>query len=170
MNLELLGEDGGHGGAISSIQIDDLYSVSASVDSTVRVWNWRTEGVVVLRGHAGAVYCARFDANHKYVCSGGADSLAILWDLKSGQRLRTFCGHNHTIISLNFDHDKLVTGSVDKTLKVNLIKRQVWDLKSGHCLCSLNKHRDSVWNVSLTSTKILSASLDQTVLSWDFSS
>jgi WD40 repeat protein len=69
----------------------------------------------------------------------------ILWDIREGQRVRKFEGHEADVMSVDFSRDgtKLVTGSYDKTARV-------WDVESGSELKRLTAHDDWVFATVFT--------------------
>ena len=66
----------------------------------------------------GALQC--FDAA---LACGTADGMVRLWDLRSGQVHRSLVGHTGPISSLQFDDVHLVTGSLDRSIRVSLYSR-----------------------------------------------
>lgn len=60
-----------------------------------------------------------------------------IWDLETGDLRRSLTGHQQSVLCLQFDNDKIVTGSADKTIKV-------WDRSSGFCMYTLKAHNDMV--------------------------
>lgn len=63
----------------------------------------------------GALQC--FDAA---LACGTADGMVRLWDLRSGQVHRSLVGHTGPVTCLQFDDTHLVTGSVDRSIRVSL--------------------------------------------------
>lgn len=63
----------------------------------------------------GALQC--FDAA---LACGTADGLVRLWDLRSGQVHRSLVGHTGPVTALQFDDVHLVTGSLDRSIRVSL--------------------------------------------------
>lgn len=61
----------------------------------------------------GALQC--FDAA---LACGTADGLVRLWDLRSGQVHRSLVGHTGAVTCLQFDDVHLVTGSLDRSIRV----------------------------------------------------
>jgi mitochondrial division protein 1 len=62
----------------------------------------------------GALQC--FDAA---LACGTADGMVRLWDLRSGQVHRSLVGHTGPVTSLQFDDVHLVTGSLDRSIRVS---------------------------------------------------
>lgn len=76
----------------------------------------------------GAVQC--FDAA---LACGTADGIIRLWDLRSGQVHRSLVGHTGPITCLQFDDVHLVTGSLDRSIRVSFVQFQ--DTRTG-LICS----------------------------------
>jgi len=64
----------------------------------------------------GALQC--FDAA---LACGTADGMVRLWDLRSGQVSRSLVGHTGPVTCLQFDDAQLVTGSLDRSIRVSSI-------------------------------------------------
>lgn len=62
----------------------------------------------------GAVQC--FDAA---LACGTADGMVRLWDLRSGQVHRSLVGHTGPVTCLQFDDVHMVTGSLDRSIRVS---------------------------------------------------
>lgn len=95
------------------------------------------------------------------IMSSSLDNTIKIWDLNTGQCLRTLFGHVQGIWGLAFDKLRIVSGSHDKTLRV-------WDTESGKCLYALEGHNGPVTAVALSDTRIVSAADDGEVKIWDF--
>jgi division protein 1 len=50
---------------------------------------------------------------------GTADGMVRLWDLRSGQVHRSLVGHTGPVTCLQFDDVHLVTGSLDRSIRVS---------------------------------------------------
>ncbi|MFC1603658.1 protein kinase [Planctomycetota bacterium] len=89
-----------------------------------------------------------------------------LWDLTTGNCLRTLRDHkdNVTSVALSIDGRYALSGSKDKTMKM-------WDLTTGNCLRTLRDHKDNVTSVALSidDRYALSGSCDNTVKLWKMS-
>ena len=64
----------------------------------------------------GAVQC--FDAA---LACGTADGMVRLWDLRSGQVSRSLVGHTGPVTCLQFDDAHMVTGSLDRSIRVRAL-------------------------------------------------
>ena len=75
----------GHRGDINTIAYGrDGRIVTAGGDRTVRVWDPRTGGQIVLRGHVDEITTAIFTPDGRRVLSAGADGTLRLWDADRG--------------------------------------------------------------------------------------
>ena len=88
-----------------------------------------------------------------------------MFDLTSGQFLKTFEGHSRDIKSVKLlNETKIVTCSVDKSIKI-------WNLTTGQCEKTLKGHTKWVNEILILSDKrIASCSDDETVRIWKFRS
>lgn len=87
---------------------------SASIGSSDH--QWRSTGRIpdASADFVGALQC--FDAA---LACGTADGMVRLWDLRSGQVHRSLVGHTGPVTCLQFDDVHLVTGSLDRSIRVN---------------------------------------------------
>jgi mitochondrial division protein 1 len=78
--------------------------------------SWRTTSRLPDKAadFVGALQC--FDAA---LACGTADGLVRLWDLRTGQVSRSLVGHTGPVTCLQFDDVHLVTGSVDRSIRVS---------------------------------------------------
>jgi len=87
-----------------------------------------------------------------------------LWELTTGQCVRTFEGHTSLVhsVSISPDGRLAVSGSEDKTLRL-------WELATGWCLRTFKGHSDEVSSVifSPDGRWVLSGSDDETLRLWE---
>jgi len=91
----------------------------------------------------GALQC--FDAA---LACGTADGLVRLWDLRSGQVHRSLVGHTGPVTCLQFDDVHLVTGSLDRSIRVSGSAVLV----SVHCRPLSNTMSLRIWFASILTT------------------
>lgn len=87
---------------------------SASIGSSDHQWRATGRMPDASADFVGALQC--FDAA---LACGTADGMVRLWDLRSGQVHRSLVGHTGPITCLQFDDVHLVTGSLDRSIRVS---------------------------------------------------
>ena len=97
----------------------------------------------------------------KYLVSSSYDKTIKIWDIKTGESLNTFNGHNGFITSVIITPDGkyIISGSTDKTIKI-------WDFKTGESLSTFRGHNDRVSSITITTDGkyLVSGSSDKTIL------
>ena len=87
-----------------------------------------------------------------------------VWDLASGETVRTLSGHTGSVwaVAVTPDGRQVVSGSDDNTLRV-------WDLASGETVRTLSGHTGAVFAVAVTpdGRQAVSGSYDNTLRVWD---
>nr|NCR81091.1 WD40 repeat domain-containing protein [Microcystis aeruginosa K13-10] len=73
-----------------------------------------------LKGHDDLVTSVNFSPDGKTLVSGSWDKTIKLWNVETGQEIRTLKGHDSAVYSVNFSPDgkTLVSGSWDNTIKL----------------------------------------------------
>jgi division protein 1 len=109
---------------------------SATMGSNEGAWRQANRLPDTSADFVGAVQV--FDAA---LACGTADGMVRLWDLRSGQVHRSLVGHTGPVTCLQFDDVHLVTGSLDRSIRVSCIQlryledvanqKQIWDLRTG---------------------------------------
>lgn len=120
--------------------------------------------VHVNTGHGGEVNCVTFSPDGGQLASCADDNTVKLWNIISGECLKTFNQHTGWVRSVVFSPDgsKLASCADDKTVKL-------WDVVSGECLRNFEQHTGMVTSVifSPDGSKLASGSHDKTVKLWD---
>jgi F-box/WD-40 domain protein MET30 len=77
------------------------------------------------QGHTNGVMCLQFHQNlptaspsYPVLITGSYDRTARVWNLETGECVRTLTGHTRAIRALQFDGMMLITGSMDRTLRM----------------------------------------------------
>ena len=88
-------------------------------------------------GHSEWIRCLKYlpGKNINRVISGSDDHLIKVWDMESGECLKTLKGHDDSVTCFEWYNDKLITGSWDSNIKV-------WDISSNknECVKTLSGH------------------------------
>ncbi|EPY24885.1 hypothetical protein AGDE_12123 [Angomonas deanei] len=117
----------GHTGTVWSVCFsnNDDYIVSASMDHELKLWDAKT-GLCTrtLLGHKVPTHNALFSADDKYIFSCARDNSVMVWRVEDGERVETITGHKDTVYHIELMENKLLTASMDKTLKLYNIGRQ----------------------------------------------
>ena len=100
------------------VQTLDVLWAAAQASTTMNSSDgqWRATGRLpdASADFVGALQC--FDAA---LACGTADGMVRLWDLRSGQVHRSLVGHTGPVTCLQFDDVHLVTGSLDRSIRVS---------------------------------------------------
>jgi WD40 repeat protein len=154
-----------HSATVYSVNFspDGKTIVSASDDTTVKLWNRNGTLLKTLSGHKGSVYSVSFSPDGRLLASASNDSTIKLWSL-DGNQLKTLSGHKGPVYSVSFSPDGrlLASASGDNTVKL-------WSLESGSLLTTLKGHEKLVSSVSFNPNgkTLASASGDGTVKLWN---
>jgi WD40 repeat protein len=116
-----------------------------------------------LNSYYGSVYGVAFSPDGRLLATASGME-ARLWDLATGEDLRSLTGHNGSVLGVAFSPDGrlLATGSTDKTA-------WLWDLATGEDLPILRGHDGSVLGVAFSpdGRLLATASDDSTARLWD---
>ncbi|MDJ0898785.1 MAG: hypothetical protein QNJ55_08230, partial [Xenococcus sp. MO_188.B8] len=98
------------------------------------------------------------------LASGSFDRTIKLWNVETGQEIRTLQGHDGSVWSVSFSPDGtiLASGSSDDTIKL-------WNVETGQEIRTLQRHDGSVFSVSFSpdGTILASGSFDRTIKLWN---
>ena len=87
---------------------------SANQGTGEGTWRQTTRTTAVAADFVGAL-----QVFESALACGTADGMVRLWDLRSGQVHRSLVGHTGPVTALQFDDVHLVTGSVDRSIRVS---------------------------------------------------
>lgn len=153
-------------------------ALSGDGDQALKVWDVNTgRELKTLGGHSKGVIAVAFSPDGKlalssgfvtgqieYDLSSGLGWATKLWDMDTGQEIRTLRGYTNWVLSVAFSPDGrlALSGSADRTIKI-------WDVASGRQIKTLEGHSSWVQSVAFSpdGKLALSGSQDKTVKIWD---
>ncbi|KAF4348191.1 hypothetical protein G4B88_029686, partial [Cannabis sativa] len=143
---------------------------TSSRDRTVRFWSLdssderRFSASKILLGHTsfvGPLAWISPDAEEfpdGAIVSGGMDTLVLVWDLRTGEKVHTLKGHQLQVTGLALDNGDIVSSSVDCTLNR-------W--RKGQAVESWEAHKSAIQTiVKLPSGELATGSSDTTIKLW----
>lgn len=112
---------------------DSQLLATGDMDGTIRLrQTCSSEGHLWMsQEHSGWIPAIQFSPDGKLVASGGVDYKVKLWNVATGECIRTFDGHQNEVWAIAFSPDgkMLASGSDDSSIKL-------WDTYSGKCIDS----------------------------------
>ena len=115
-------------------------------------------------GRITSIPSVAFSPDGRQVLTGSDDKTAILWDVATGQELRTFQGHSGYVNCVAFSPDgrQVLTGSDDKTAIL-------WDVMTGQKLRTFQGHSHWVMSVAFSpdGRQVLTGAEDGTARLWN---
>jgi WD40 repeat protein len=158
---------------------DGQLLASSGLDHTIKIWNIATGNCFqTLRGHTKQINAIAFNSEAPtfspaevtlstppgyILASGSNDQTVKLWNVQTGQCIRTLQEHTNFVWSVDFSPDgqQLVSSSDAQTIKL-------WDVQTGDCLRTLRGYINQVYSVAFVHSNLLvSGNLDCTVKLWD---
>lgn len=118
-------------------------------------WKLMRYSLQTFKGHTNGVTCLQI-WDDTTLATGSYDNTVKIWDIESGEEIRTLTGHTRGIRALQMDNNKLVSASLDGTVKV-------WNWRTGQLLNTLSSHSDGVISVHFQDNSIASGSIDHSI-------
>ncbi|MEO1373067.1 MAG: neuraminidase-like domain-containing protein [Cyanobacteria bacterium J06635_10] len=155
----------GHTGLVNSVNFSPNGSLLASggddghKNNQIIIWDiekgdeyFRLEDNILSEG-SRVVYDVNFSPDGTLLASGAADGKIKIWNLKTGQVIRTLEGHTGIANSVNFSPDGALLGygATDRKIKI-------WNLKTGQVIHTLEGHTGLVNSVNFSPDSALLAS------------
>lgn len=156
--------------AVLKFSPDGTLVAAAGADATLRVFrvgeSVDSEGETIPTllplferpaAHDAGINDIAFTHDARYILTASDDKTVVIWEVESGQPLRTYSGHTSYVfcLAVSGSGNLLVTGSYDESVKV-------WDLKNAKCTRTISAHSDPVSAVDFNrdGSLIVSSSYD----------
>lgn len=133
---------------------DGTRMASVSDDASVILWNTQVDAlgeiVQTLSGRGDALFAAAYSPDGRYLITGGADGVGVVWDLQSGEINFRLYGHSDRIYGVTFSPDgtRIFSVSLDGSIRAYLLsfedlvalasKRLTRNFTEEECLAFLN--------------------------------
>jgi len=120
---------------ILALSREGKHLLSADAFKTVaRLWEIKSGKELHVLRHERKIRSACFSSDGKYLLTGSEDTTMKLWNVQTGQCLRTFAGNDGYITSVDFSQDgNYALSNYSKGSKL-------WSTKTGECLSVLEGH------------------------------
>jgi WD40 repeat protein/serine/threonine protein kinase len=174
-----VGTLGTHGRELRGVAFsrDGRHLASASGDGKVKLWNAtrldkkyldeKPEPRHTLQALVpGPSVNIAFSPDGKRLATGGEENTVKIWDVQTGNDLRTLEGHNGDVYTVAFSPDDegrwIASGSEDSTVRI-------WDSRTGKLIHTFRGHTGLVSSLAFSpdGQKLYSGSRDKTVKVWD---
>lgn len=150
----------GHTGSVRAVTGSANILISASYDTTARVWDLRTgECKFVLSGHADRIYSCVYDVERNQCYTGSVDNTIRIWDLNTGKCKSILEGHQMLVGLITLSPHALVSAAADWTVRI-------WDPDTGKPRNVLRGHNSAITCVQNNDYFIVSGSQGMLKL-WD---
>jgi WD40 repeat protein len=158
----------GHQEQVNCVAVapNEAIILTCSADATY-LWgivDERKLGILHAFGGSSAEEGCLFSPDGTMLLTGSHNSEAELWDVVSGQRLRTFQGHYGAISHIAFSPDGRKVALVSSQRMVH-----IWETQTGDLLAQLDGHTDTVTRVAFSPNgeQVITSSMDGTTRLWE---
>ena len=173
---QLAGSLGGAETGGDSVFVDRVLSLAFSQDGTLlaagggeasrsgqlTIWNV-ADGALIRRfddAHSDTIYGLEFSADGKLLATAAADKFVKVFDVVSGQFVRSFEGHTHHVMDVSWKADRtsLASAGADNTIKI-------WNAETGEQSRTISTYTRQVTSLQFVGLQdmIVSSSGDKRV-------
>jgi small GTP-binding protein len=133
----------GHNGSVTAVLLSGDRVLTASADTTIRLWNSGNRCLRVFEGHSKAVNSLAINCDQLTVLSSSDDGTIRLWKIATGECLQVFEAHTSLVSCLAWHSSGrlFLSGSADRTIRL-------WDSATGKCIKVLDGHASDVVGIA----------------------
>lgn len=135
--------------AVNSLAFSPIENQLASTyNNSIKIWSY-TQNIIPhlfvllksLDGHRDRINCLGFSTNGQFIASGSEDKTIKVWDIKSGNCVKTFEADEYiTTIAFSFDGNYIISGATKHNQPGHRPhgRIKIWDIKTGDCIQDIN--------------------------------
>ncbi|GAB1300680.1 Transducin beta-like protein 3 [Apodemus speciosus] len=171
-------------GTVCCSRLKESFLVTGSQDCTVKLWplpeallsknTAADSGPTLLQaqttqrchdklGHRRGLWNVQFSPMDQVLATASADGTIKLWALQDFSCLKTFEGHDASVLKVAFVSrgSQLLSSGSDGLLKL-------WTIKSNECVRTLDAHEDKVWGLhcSRLDDRVITGGSDSRIILW----
>lgn len=154
----------GHKQPVKVVATDPQGKIFVSGSNKIKVWEIKTGKRLCTLWHTCSVNTAAISPNGCLLVSGSSDSKIVLWNLRTGELLRTIAGHTSSVnaVAISPDGEMLLSASSDTTMKL-------WCLKTYKLLRTFTGHAEEVNSLALCPRGLtaFTGSSDRSIRLWN---
>lgn len=131
----------------------------------------RSPELIVQHGHSKEISALAFSPDGRWIASGGNDNIIALWDVASGNALRSLVGHPNRVRSVAFNRDARWLASVSEEKGADFLIR-IWDVSAGREAHQLRGHTSQIRAIAFHPAGVFlaSAGADKNIRLWEVGS
>ncbi|MCB9250918.1 MAG: TIR domain-containing protein [Flavobacteriales bacterium] len=154
--------DAVYGACIWGSNIEEMHTVTASLDGTVRKWIIKERGSYPIHTHQSIIYQGKFINDDKHIITCSEDKTSIRMDI-AGNSSDTFIGHSAGVYAIagSADLNLMLTGSYDNTVLV-------WQKSKKKAISKL-RHKNAIHSLAMSKDgkSAVSGTADGKLYFWD---
>lgn len=146
-----------------AISPNDGLVATASRDKTAKIFSADSLQILAsLKGHRRGIHAIQFSPVDQVVVTAG-DSTLRMWNLQDFTCVKTFQGHDCSVLGFTFLADglQLLSAASDGNMKI-------WDCKNNNCIKTIDAHNGNIWALTkkLDDSLVVTGGQDEKLIIW----